>query len=80
VLWEIKIVPSAWNILILSARRHVQDKDTQENSSMGQGVRSQGKKVLQVLILRNAFEGSINSNMKPTLGQRCKDETCNVIK
>jgi hypothetical protein len=56
VSWERKLVPSAWNILMLSARRHVQDKDTQENSSMGQGVRSQGKKVLQGLHLRNALK------------------------
>jgi hypothetical protein len=47
---------------------------------MGQGVISQGKKVLQGLHLRNAFEGSINSNMKLALGQRCKDETCDAIK
>jgi hypothetical protein len=40
VSWARKLVPSAWNILILSARRNVQDKDTRENSSMGQGVRS----------------------------------------
>jgi hypothetical protein len=26
------------------------------------------------------FEGSVESNMEPTLGQRCKDETCDVIK
>jgi hypothetical protein len=39
-----KLVPSAWNILMLRERRHVKDKDTQENSSMGQGVISQGKK------------------------------------
>jgi hypothetical protein len=41
---ERKLVPSVWNIQMLIARRHVQDKDTGENSSMGQGVRSQGKK------------------------------------
>jgi hypothetical protein len=51
-----KTSSSAWNILMLSARRHVQDKDTRENSSMGQGVRSQGKKVLQGLHLRNALK------------------------
>jgi hypothetical protein len=27
---ERKLVPSAWNILMLSARRHVQDKDTRK--------------------------------------------------
>jgi hypothetical protein len=53
VSWARKPVPSAWNILLLSARRYVQDKDTHENSSMGQGVRSQWKKVLQGLHLRN---------------------------
>jgi hypothetical protein len=52
---EKKLVPSAWNIFMFSARRHVQDKDTRENSSMGQGVKSQGKKVLQGLHLRNAL-------------------------
>jgi hypothetical protein len=54
--WERKLVPRAWNILILSVRRHVQDNDTRKNSSMGQGVRSKGKKVLQVLHLRNALK------------------------
>jgi hypothetical protein len=28
--WEIKLVPTTWNILMLNARRHVQDKDTQK--------------------------------------------------
>ena len=54
--WERKIVRDAWNILMLSARRHVQDKDTRENSSMGQGVRSQRKKVLRGLHLRNSLK------------------------
>jgi hypothetical protein len=27
VSWERKLVPSAWNILMLNAKRHVQDKD-----------------------------------------------------
>jgi hypothetical protein len=52
---EIKLVPSAWKRLMLSTRRHVKDKDTRENSSMGQGVRSQGKKVLRGLHLRNSL-------------------------
>jgi hypothetical protein len=56
VSWERKIVRDAWNILMLSARRHVQDKDTRENSSMGQGVRSQRKKVLRGLHLRNSLK------------------------
>jgi len=52
---EREIVPSAWNILMLSERRHVQDKDTQENSTMCQGVRSEGKNMLQGLHLRNSL-------------------------
>jgi hypothetical protein len=39
---------------MLRERRHVQDKDTRENSSMGQGVRSQRKKVLQGLRIGNS--------------------------
>jgi hypothetical protein len=35
------LVPSARNILMLRERRHVQGKDTLENSSMGQGVKTQ---------------------------------------
>jgi hypothetical protein len=37
-------------------RRHVLDKKTWGNSSMVQSVRSQGKKVLQGLHLRNALK------------------------
>jgi hypothetical protein len=33
------IVPGARNKLMLIERRHVQEKDTPENSSMGHGVR-----------------------------------------
>jgi hypothetical protein len=35
------LVPSARNTLMLRARRHMQEKDTQEKSSMGQGVKTQ---------------------------------------
>jgi hypothetical protein len=35
------LVPSARNTLILRARGHMQEKDTQEKSSMGQGVKTQ---------------------------------------
>jgi hypothetical protein len=51
-----KLFPGTWNILMLSARKHVWDKDTRKNSSMGKGVRMQGKKVLQGLHLRNALK------------------------
>jgi hypothetical protein len=77
---ERKLVPGAWNILMFGARRHVQDKDTRENSSMGQGVRSQREKSVARIAFKECFEGSVESNMEPTLGQRHKDETCNAIK
>jgi hypothetical protein len=77
VLLERKIVRDAWNILMLSARRHVQNKDTQENSSMGQGVRSQRKKVLRGLHLRNSLKVQLgatriqnyadDAKMRPTM-------------
>jgi len=77
VSWERKIVRDAWNILMLSARRHVQDKDTRENSSMGQGVRSQRKKVLRGLHLRNSLKVQLgatriqnyanDAKMRPTM-------------
>jgi hypothetical protein len=37
------LVPGTRNILVLRARRHMQEKDTQEKSSMGQGVKMQRK-------------------------------------
>jgi hypothetical protein len=77
---ERKIVRDAWNILMLSARRHVQDKDTRENSSMGQGVRSQRKKSVARFAFKEFFEGSVGSSTDPELCQRRKYETHNAIK
>jgi hypothetical protein len=37
------LVPSARNILMLRERGHMQEKDTREKSSMGQGVKTQRK-------------------------------------
>jgi hypothetical protein len=48
----------------------------EENSSMGQGVRSQRQSATR-LVYKAFFKGSIERNMESTLGQRCKDE--NVI-
>jgi hypothetical protein len=70
------LVPSARNTLMLIARRHVQEKDTRENSSMGQGVRSQRQSATR-LAYKACFKGSVESNMEPTLGQRCRN--ANVI-
>jgi hypothetical protein len=77
VSWERKIVRDAWNILMLNERRHVQDKDTRENSSMGQGVRSQRKKVLRGFHLRNSLKVQLgatriqnyanDAKMRPTM-------------
>ena len=80
MLWERKLFQGTWNILMLGARRHVQDNDTRENSSMGQGVKSQRKKVLQGLHLRNDLKIIIERNMDSELGQRHKDETHIAIK
>jgi hypothetical protein len=38
-----------------------------------------GKSVAR-LAFKECFEGSVDSNMEPTLGQRRKDETCDAIK
>jgi hypothetical protein len=70
------LVPSARNTLMLIARRHVQEKDTRENSSMGQGVRSQRQSATR-LAYKACFKGSVERNMELTLGQRCRD--ANVI-
>jgi hypothetical protein len=44
------LVPSARNTLMLKERRHVQEKDTRENSSMGQGVKMQRKKCYKACV------------------------------
>ena len=56
--WERKIVRDTWNMLMLSVRRHVQDKDTRDHFSMGQGVRAQGKKATR-LAPRECSKGSL---------------------
>jgi hypothetical protein len=53
VSWEIKIVSSTWNIPILSARIHVQDKNTHEKFLHGSRCQIAREKVLQGLHLRN---------------------------
>ena len=68
------LVPSARNTLMLRERGHMQEKDTQEKSSMGQGVKTQSA---TRLAYKACFKGSVESNMEPTLGQRQRDE--NVI-
>jgi hypothetical protein len=38
-----------------------------------------GKSVAR-LAFKECFEGSINKKMKLTLGQRCKDDTCDTMR
>jgi hypothetical protein len=75
-----KLVPSAWNILMLKARRHVQDKDTRGKFLHGSRCQIAEEKSVARLAYKECFKGSVESNMEPTLGQRCKDETRNAIK
>jgi hypothetical protein len=58
------LVPSARNTLILRARKHVQGKDTGENSSMGQGVKTQRQSATR-LAYKACFKGLVERNMEP---------------
>jgi len=62
------LVPSTRNTLILKERRHVHRKDTQENSSMGQGLKTQRQSATS-LMYKACFKGLVERNMEPTLGQ-----------
>ena len=66
------LVPSARNTLILRAMRHVPGKDTRENSSMGQGVKTQRQSDTRH-VYKACFKGSVENNMEPTLGQKHRD-------
>jgi hypothetical protein len=63
-----KLVPSTWNILMLSTRRHVQDNDTWEKLLQGSRCQITREKVMQGLHLRNALKFQLNKNMDLTLG------------
>jgi hypothetical protein len=70
------LVPSPRNTLMLRARRHVQENDTRENSSMSQGVKTQRHSYTR-LSYKACFKGSVERNMELTLGQKHRDT--NVI-
>ena len=70
------LVPSTKNTLMIRSRRHVQGKDTRENSSMGQGVKMQRQSATR-LAHKACFKGLVESHMEPTLGQRRRN--VNVI-
>jgi hypothetical protein len=44
-----------------------------ENSSMGQGVKSQRQSATRISY-KACFKGSVENNMEPALGQRHRDE------
>jgi hypothetical protein len=52
----------------------VQSKDTQKKSLLGTKVSGRRGKVLQGLRIRHASDGSVKSNMEPTLDQICRYE------
>jgi hypothetical protein len=70
-----KPVLSAWNTLMLRERRHVQDKDTRGKFLHGSRCQViQARSVVRI-VYKECFKGSVESNMKPALGQRRKYET-----
>jgi hypothetical protein len=70
------LVPGGRNTLMLRARRHVQENNAWENSSMGQGVKSQTQRATR-LPYKACFNGSVERNMETKLGQRKNDENVN---
>jgi hypothetical protein len=57
VSWERKLVRGAWNILMLSARRHVQDKDTRRKFLHGSRCQIAKEKSVARLAFKECFEG-----------------------
>jgi hypothetical protein len=70
------LVPNARKTQMLRARGHMQERDTRKNPPWVKVSRRRGK-VLQGLRIRHASNGSVESNMEPTLGQICGN--ANVI-
>jgi hypothetical protein len=77
---SVKLVPSAWNTLILGPRRHVHDKDTWGKFLHGSRYQVTEARSVASLMYKECFKGSIKSNIEPTLGQIHKYETHNAIK
>ena len=67
------LIPSARNTLMLRERGHMQKKDTRKNPSWVKVSRRRGK-VLQGLRIRHSSDGSVESNMELTLGERRRYE------
>jgi hypothetical protein len=66
------LVPGARNILMLRARGHMHKGDTWKKPSWVKVSSCRGKG-LQGLCIRHASYGSIESNMEPALGKRCRN-------
>jgi hypothetical protein len=60
-----KLVPSAWNILMLRERRHAHDKDTQGKFLHGSRYQIAREKVLQGFCLRNALKAQLIATWSP---------------
>jgi hypothetical protein len=65
---------------MLKARRHVQNKNTRGKFFHGSRCQIAEEKSVARIVCKECFKGLVESNMEPALGQRCKDETCNVMK
>jgi hypothetical protein len=72
---EIILVPSTRNILMLRARRHVQKKDSRGKFLHGSRCQVTEERSDTRLAYKACFKGSVERNMEPSLGQRCKDST-----
>jgi hypothetical protein len=66
---ERKLVPSAWNIMMLKERRHVKDKDTRGKFLSGSRYQIAEEKSVTRLAYKECFKGLVESNMELTLGQ-----------
>jgi hypothetical protein len=72
------LVPSTRNILMLRERRHVQEKETRGKFLHGSRCQVAEEKSATSLMYKACSKGLVESNMEPTLGQRCRE--ANVIK
>ena len=67
------LVPSTRNTWMLRAKGHMQERTLGKNPPWVKVSRRRGK-VLQGLRIKHVLDGSVESNMEPTLGQRRRNE------
>jgi hypothetical protein len=63
-----ELVPSAWNILMLRERRHVQDKDTRGKFLHGSRCQVAEARSATRIAYKECFKGFVERNMEMTLG------------